>query len=266
MKLIADAGSTKTKWVYVDEEGKTLNEVHTVGINAMQVTEEELKEILSALQFDGVNAIRFYGAGCVGGEVNEKIKKALSRCATCDDIEVHSDIVGAAVGTLGSKRGIVCILGTGSNSALWNGKEVAEKRNAGGYILGDEGSGAVIGRQLMSDYIKGLTPDWLTEILRDEYKLDYATTVQRVYREAMPNRWLASFAKLLGEHMDEPYVKRLIETQFQGFILRNIAQYAEWQEMDCAFVGSIAFYFQGILREVCKEMGVRVRIIKKEPF
>lgn len=265
MELIVDSGSTKAKWVFA-EGGNIVRQVVTAGINATQQSREVMAEVMAEVGIKGVTRIRFYGAGCIGGEVNEVVREELVKASGCRDVSVESDIVGAAVGSLGEARGIVCILGTGANAVLWDGVKVVGRVNAGGYILGDEGSGAVMGRELISDYVKGVTPEWLTEILEEEYGLSYQEVVERVYRQPMANRWLAGFAKLLGQHRDDEYVRELVTGAFRRFMKRNVCRFEGWKEMDCAVVGSIGFYFEEELREVCDELGVRLKMVKREPF
>lgn len=265
MELIVDSGSTKAKWIFTDGEN-VIRQEFTTGINAAQLTREEIRKKIGEIDIRGVQRIRFYGAGCVGGEVNLVVEQELAAASGCSDVCVNSDIVGAAVGTLGTRKGIICILGTGANSALWDGEKIVSKINAGGYILGDEGSGAVMGRQLISDYVKGLTPAWMTDILEEKYGLSYAIVVDKVYRQPMPNRWLAGFAKLLAEHRQDWYVRDLVSSAFRMFIERNVCRYEGWENLECAVVGSIGYYFSIEFREVCSELGVNLQVIKKDPF
>ncbi|MCQ2344931.1 MAG: ATPase [Paludibacteraceae bacterium] len=265
MELTVDSGSTKAKWVFTDG-GEVVRQVFTAGINAAQQSRVVIAEEMAKVGMRGVERIRFYGAGCIGGEVNEVIREELVAASGCSDVSVESDIVGAAVGTLGDRRGIVCILGTGANAVLWDGVKVVGKVNAGGYILGDEGSGAVMGRELISDYVKGLTPGWLTEVLEREYGLSYSVVVEKVYRQPMANRWLAGFAKLLGMYREEEYVRELVEGTFRRFVKRNVCRFEGWQETDCVVVGSVGYYFEKELRKICDELGVRLVMVKKEPI
>lgn len=265
MKLLVDSGSTKARWVFL-AEGSEVRSALTPGINPMHQSMAEIEDIVRTVDFSGVSTVRFYGAGCAEMATNAPLRCLLARYSGTEDVTVESDIVGAAIGTLGSRPGIACILGTGANSVLWDGCRVTAGVNAGGYILGDEGSGAVMGRVLISDFVKGLTPEWLTETLRRDYGLDYFRVISMVYREPLPNRNLARFARLLGDHRDDPYVHDLITDQFRLFFRRNVCQYAGWQHLDVAFVGSIAACFETELRSVGAELGVHFGPIRRTPF
>lgn len=261
MKLLVDSGSTKAKWLYSD--GRALL---TEGINPMHQSEDEIIEIISRVDFTGVDTICFYGAGCAEMQTNEPLVRMLRRASGAARVTVESDIVGAALFTLGPKPGIACILGTGANSVLWDGSRVVGNVHAGGFILGDEGSGARLGRALISDYIKGLTPEWMTDILRREHGLTYYNIIDRVYRQELPNRWLASWALLLGEHRATEYVHELLMRQFDLFLKRNICRYPGWQQAETGFTGSIAYHFEDELREAGAKYDIRFGRILKTPF
>lgn len=270
MILLADSGSTKTKWL-LRERGVDVASMQTQGINPMHQSEEVIRDILEKelrewLGGRKIERVEFYGAGCAEMSSCEALRQMVSHATGCGDVIVASDIVGAAKGLLGSERGIACIIGTGANSVLWDGEKVVSNVHAGGFILGDEGSGAVLGRRLVSDFVKGVAPENFMKILGEEMGLDYFKIVSKVYREPLPNRWLAGFAKLLGEHRDEEYVQRLLREEFGRFFERNVKQYDGWRELPVGFVGSIAFCFERELREVGEQMGIHVGKIMRTPF
>lgn len=266
MILLADSGSTKTKWGYSEDGVAIIRSVETEGINPVLQPRETIERILGEVDFDNVDKVRFYGAGCAECANLQTLVNLLKLHAHTDDVTVQSDIVGAAIALFGTKPGIACILGTGSNSILWDGYNIVRNIHAGGFILGDEGSGSVLGKWLISDFIKGLTPDWLTKILTEDYHLDYFTVIEHVHRQPMPNRWLAQFTRLLGAHRDEEYVHDLLVNEFCRFFERNVLQYQGYENLSVGFIGSIAYVFERELREAANNYKVNVAKIMKTPF
>jgi len=276
MILIADSGSTKTKWGYTNDGVTFVKTIETEGINPVLQPRDTIERILNEVDFNGVESVRFYGAGCAECANLGTLIDLLKRHAATEDVTVQSDIVGAAIALFGEKVGqgicppdpigIACILGTGSNSILWDGREIVKNIHAGGFILGDEGSGSVLGKWLISDFIKGLTPEWMTKILSEEYGLDYFTVIEHVHRQPMPNRWLAQFTKLLGAHRDTEYVHNLLVGEFCRFFERNVMRYEGYCELPVGFIGSIAFVFEDELREAAARYNINVAVIKRTPF
>lgn len=266
MILIADSGSTKTKWGYTFDGATMLKTVETEGINPVLQSRETIDKILGGVDFSNIDKVRFYGAGCAECANLQTLIELLRKHSGSDDVTVQSDIIGAALALFGNKPGIACILGTGSNSILWDGERMVRNIHAGGFILGDEGSGSVLGKWLISDFIKGLTPDWMTRILQQEYGLDYFTVIEHVHRQPMPNRWLARFTMVLGAHRDEVYVHDMLVREFCRFFERNVLQYHGHENLPVGFVGSIAFVFEKELREAAARYNVNVAKIVKTPF
>lgn len=269
MILIADSGSTKTSWCF-SETGKKPEQFNTGGVNPFFRTTEnivtEWKETPLANLSGKVNRIFFYGAGVVNEEKATVIKKALDSIFPNAKKEVHSDLLAAAHATLGNKSGIACILGTGSNSCLYDGKKITAHVSPLGFILGDEGSGAVLGRQLVGDYLKKTMPAELQHLFQQKYPLEYADFLNRVYRQEKPNRFLAGFVSFLSENIQHEYCKNLVENAFDSFIVRNVVQYPGYQNQPLCFVGSVAFYFQKQLKSVLLKRKMVPEIILKEPL
>lgn len=264
--LFADSGSTKTKWMLRGESDSFLE---TEGINPMHQDFAQIEKVLDELEKWLVEVpakVCFYGAGCAEMASCDSLAGQLRRHTHCDVVTVESDIVGAARFLFGDSRGVACILGTGSNSVLWDGAKVVMNVHAGGFILGDEGSGAVFGRRLLSDFVKGLTPEPLDSILRDRYGLDYFNIIERVYRQTLPNRYLASYTRLLGEHRDLPYVHAMLLDEFERFFTRNVMQYPDAKSLPVGFVGSVAYHFEAELCEAACRLGMNVTRIMKTPF
>jgi N-acetylglucosamine kinase-like BadF-type ATPase len=175
-------------------------------------------------------------------------------------------MLGAARGLLGRESGIACILGTGANSGVYDGEDLVKGVYAGGYILGDEGSGGVLGKLLISDWVKKQMPQDIYDALTEEYGLTYLGIVDRVYKQAFPNRWLAQFTKFMSARREHPYIHNLLVEAFKAFFERNIKQYDEWKALEVGFVGSIAFYFNAELREAAEVCGVKLGKVMQNPI
>lgn len=269
MKLIADSGSTKTSWCLAGNSG--LTEIFsTGGMNPFfRNTEDIASEIrMKLLPETGseVNEIYFYGAGIINAEKGNIVKSALQQIYPEAEIEVQSDLLAAARATLGNETGIACILGTGSNSCLYNGKEIIEHVPPLGFILGDEGSGAILGRKIVADFLKGIMPENIAEKFKSSYHLIYADFLDSVYKKEKPNQFLAQFVPFLHENITDKYCVQLVEKSFEEFVLRNISAYSGFRRMPICFVGSVAFYFQEQLKNVLENYHLQIKTVLKEPL
>ena len=270
MNLIADSGSTKTAWC-LSYGNQIVKQFETAGINPFFQTEEEitaqLKEALLPHIVDTeVENIYFYGAGCADPMKNKALEVLLIDVVGAKKVFVASDMLGAARGLLGNERGIACILGTGANSGVYDGENLVKGVYAGGYILGDEGSGGVLGKLLISDWVKKQMPQDVYDALTEEYGLTYLAIVDRVYKQPFPNRWLAQFTKFMLVHRNNAYIHDLLVEAFRAFFNRNIKQYDEWQTLEVGFVGSIAFYFNAELKEAAEICGIKLGKIMQNPI
>jgi glucosamine kinase len=268
MILIADSGSTKTAWIYTD--GTTQETYITGGANPFfRSTADMIAEwnasSLSLLR-DKVSHVYFYAAGVVNEEKAQVIEKALLVLFPGAAASVQSDLLAAAHATLGNSSGIACILGTGSNSCLYNGREITAQVPPLGFILGDEGSGAVLGRLLVGDYLKKTLPAELSRLFKDKYPYEYGEILNRVYRQEKPNMFLASLVPFLKENIEHTYCSDLVKNAFDLFITRNVAQYDGYKEQDICFAGSVAYYFQEQLKWVFSQRNLRLGEIVKEPL
>ena len=269
--LLADAGSTKTDWLLRDSHGRSLR-FHTDGMNPSLLTEDEIRHILSTqllpqVEGCGLDVVEFYGAGC-RGEAAVRMKSLLCETVGTDNVTVESDILGAARMLCGSTAGIVCILGTGANSCLYDGQKIARQTPALGFILGDEGSGAVLGRRLLSDVFKRQLPDDLLEAFHAEYPLTMDELIHRVYRTAAPNQYLASFTPFLSKNLHRPEIQEIIHGEFHRFIRRNVLAYLPFAEASTPlhFVGSIASVFQELLSEVVAQYHLTLGMVVRKPI
>jgi N-acetylglucosamine kinase-like BadF-type ATPase len=269
MKLIADSGSTKTAWKLISTSGQ-VDDIKTAGINPFFRTEEdifqELSEKLLPETGHDVQEIYFYGAGIVNAEKGDIIRHALLRMypqATC---EAHSDVLGAARALFGDEAGIACILGTGSNTCLYDGKRIAMGISPLGFILGDEGSGAVMGRKLLGDYFKEVMPLRLREEFAKRYELTRDEALNRVYRTEKPNQFLAQFVPFLSEHRNSVYCQEFVQQNFMEFFERNVVKLPSFSHYKIGFVGSVAFHFSEILSNTASYFGYENITILKDPI
>ena len=271
----------------------------TEGLNPFHRSEEDIRRVLNDvllpqmgkyLWVGRLEAIEFYGAGCtpeksvVVKNILADVFDKMSRADALNDgmmVTVQSDMVGAAKAVLGRAQGVVCILGTGSASCLWDGEKIVKQVPSLGYILGDEGSGAVLGRTLVGDVLKGLMgeglktrfAEWVfnndemsaTASLNDVMMQLQAHIIEKVYRQPMANRYLASLSRFCADNRGDAAIEALLRRHFGAFRDRVIAQYEE-KEMPIAFVGSIAWYYLDVLEAVLNEGGYRVGTIVKEPI
>ena len=268
MILIADSGSTKTDWCLVDN-GVLVKQIFTKGTNPFFQTEDEIsaevsENLLPYLDTAKVDAVWFYGAGCAFPEKNEIVRAAIARHLDVP-IEVGSDLLGAARGLCGRQPGIACILGTGSNSCFYDGKEIVSNVSPLGFILGDEGSGAVLGKMLVGDVLKNQLPAALKEEFLARYELTPAIILERVYKKPFPNRFLASLSPFLVEHLDVPEIHTLVLNGFKAFFDRNVKQY-DYKQYPVHLIGSLAYYYRSVLQEAAEQTGVRLGTIKKSPM
>lgn len=264
MVLIADSGSTKCTWIASD--GARTTNVRTRGINAVQHSAEQIREALAELPpCDGVTSVKFYGAGCgeTFPEASEKLRRELEAHFGTTDITVESDLLGAARALWGHGEGIACILGTGSNSCYYDGVRIVRNTPPLGWVLGDEGSGTYIGRQLVGNLLKGLCDESLRQLFFEEERLDYDEIIRRVYREGMANRFLASFTRFVARHIDRPELDELVCEAFRAFVRRNLAHYPADAEVSA--LGGVACHFERQLRHVLATEGMRAGRIVETP-
>ncbi len=270
MLLIADSGSTKTDWCLCNQ-GAVLQNIQTQGINPYHQTEEAIEEVLREEllpQFEAQSSqlhITFYGSGCANETACNRIKEALFKVLGTKDVTIHSDLLGAARALCGHEEGIACVLGTGSNSCLYNGKEITANIPPLGYILGDEGSSAVLGRRLVGDCLKNQLPEPLRDEFLAEYNLTQEIILEKVYRQPLANRFLASLTPFLSKHREVSEVHKLLVESFTDFFVRNVKQYRRpW--LPIHFVGSIANAFPAELKEAAESLGMELGTILQSPM
>ena len=272
MILIADSGSTKTDWSLVDELSVRL-QFSTQGLNPFHQTEEQIVSVLdyavnqtrSLCSKDDELSVYFYGAGCTPDKCVIIEGCFRSVCDENTDIHVYSDMLGAARSLCGHSAGIACILGTGSNSCLYDGRDVTANVSPLGYILGDEGSAAYIGKRLVADVLKCQLPPSVCNMFFAEVNLTAADIVNKVYRESLPNRFLGQLSQFCQRHLDVPEISEFITDCFREFFRRNILNYGH-PEMSVHFIGSIAWVYSRQLCDAAVSMGLKVGNICRTPM
>lgn len=270
MILIADSGSTKTDWCLV-EHGEVLQQIFTKGTNPFFQSEEEISNEIAAnllpqLKTPEVDAVYFYGAGCAFPDKIETVRRAILRhLQVKGEVEVSTDMLAAARGLCGHRAGIACIMGTGSNSCYYDGEKIVQNVSPLGFILGDEGSGACLGKLLVGDILKNQMTPKLKEKFLSQFNLTPADIIDRVYRKPFPNRFLASLSPFLAQNLNEPCIHSLVLNSFKSFLKRNVMQY-DYQNHEVHFIGSVAYYYKDVLAQATDEMGIRLGTILKSPM
>lgn len=270
MILIADSGSTKTDWRLLSPNG-SIAQAKTIGFNPFYQDTENIfstlqGSLLPQLAGQQPRQIYFYGAGCGDESRRQVVSDALLQAFPESDVTVQHDLLAAARALCGHEPGIACILGTGSNSCLFDGKQITQNIPPLGFILGDEGSGAYLGRKLISAYLRQELPQDLQEAFYKKYQVTKEAIQNRVYSQPFPNRYLASFAKFLFDRRRHPAIFALIYQSFTDFFDKCVSRYPNHTELPIHFVGSIAFYFGDILRQIAREHSIRVQHILETPI
>lgn len=276
--LIVDSGSTKTSWCFAflpdTKSADGARTVTTEGLNPAVMPAEEVEEKVSkalnhclqslSISAADVDNVFFYGAGCIA-ERTGVVSESISSILVDAKIYVADDLLGAARALCGHKAGIACILGTGSNSCLYDGKNIVAHTPALGYVLGDEGSGAVLGRKFLNAVLKQTLPENIRKRFLQESGLDMAEVINRVYRSPAPNRFLASMSKYIHGYLDEKEVRNIVIDNFEDFIRNNILAYGD-KFRTINVVGSIAYHYKEQLTEAASRNGFQIGKILKSPI
>lgn len=269
MILIADSGSTKTDWCVADDRGMLWRH-STQGINPIVQGADVAERVLMSelvpemAHASDITDIYFYGAGCrddMIGVVERLLHKVFPVAVT---ICVHSDLLAAARALCGKDEGIACILGTGANSCLYDGERITANTPALGYILGDEGSGAVLGKLFVNALFKGRLSENVRKAFEAETHLTMSDIINKVYRMPMPNRFLASLSLFISRHLDEPDLHRLVVDNFRSFLVRNVRPYNR-PDLPVNAIGSMAYHYRECLEEAARAEGMRIGTVMKSP-
>lgn len=269
MILIADSGGSKIDWRLLQKDG-TIDQASAPGFNPYYQPIDDLKktvqEVLVPRIKEKVEKIFFYGAG-VSSEKNQvTIQEALKIYFPDANIEIGWDLLAAARALCGSEPGIACIMGTGSNSCLYDGEKITDIVANLGWVLADEGSGAYIGKRFIKDYLRHDMPEPLRKQFYERYPLHREEILERVYQHEKPSAFLASFTRFIFQHLKEPYCYQLIYSSFAEFYEGVVMKYPNYKNLPVHFTGSIAFYFSDVLRQVASDKGIRVQHILEGPI
>lgn len=271
MILIADCGSTKIDWCILNGN-KLEKQFFSTGVNALltpadQIRATFVKELAPEIEGYEIKEVFYYGAGCLSQETCDNVRRAVKACAPmADRIEVNTDLLAAARALCGDRPGIACIMGTGSNSCRYDGNEITDNVSPLGYILGDEGSGAVLGKLLVGDVLKKQIPEPLCEKFLKQFDLDRMKIIENVYKRPAANRFLASLSPFLIQNIEEPSIHRLVLNAFKAFFVRNIENYDGYKDVPVGFVGSVAYYYKDVLAEAAKALDIQLGTIIKSPM
>jgi glucosamine kinase len=272
MILIADSGSTKTEWVLLD--GKTIiTQVNTAGVNPYFLSAEQIRTIFTTELIPGLNtdpakisAIHYYGAGCSSAEKCAEVEHPLAGIFTNATIEVTHDLLGAARAACGHQQGIAAILGTGSNSCLFDGHQIIANQPSLGFIMGDEGSGGYIGKELLKQFLYGELPAELHLLFDQRYSLTKEAILHRIYKEPMPNTYAASFTQFVAEHIQTIHMQQLVMDAFDVFFKRHLSSYPQFAQYPISVVGSIGFVFEQQLRKVASHHQTSIHQLIQKPM
>lgn len=269
MKIIAESGATKTDWRLITDDGQ-VRSASGPGLNPSVLDSEQMGRIVGAVipqlnpEGKSVEEIFFYGAGLVSEAAASPLLEAFGMWCPFARVEFHTDMLAAARALFGNGSGVVAIMGTGSNSCLYQNGEIVRNIRPGGFILGDEGSGAALGKAFIADYIKDMLPEKLGKEFEQEYGLDYQTIVRKVYREPAPSAFLASFAPFLVGRMQDEYVSGLIEKCLEEFVTRSLARYGACRQV--GVVGSFGCACEEYLRRIGERQGLEFTVFLKSPI
>lgn len=269
MILLADGGSTKVDWCLIDN-GKLVKQIFTKGANPFFRTREDISEelksaLFSQLEAYTIDSVHFFGAGCAFPEKNEIIRSAIADSLPLVTIEVGSDLLAAARGLCGKNAGIACIIGTGSNSCYYNGADIVENVAPLGYVLGDEGSGAVLGKLFIGACLKNQLSKGIKEKFLSEYNITQAEILEKVYKQSLANRFLATFSPFLLKNIDNTTIYNIVYHAFKDFFVKNVMQY-DYRNNKVNLTGSVAYHYQGVLRKVAADLGIEIDQVTASPM
>ncbi len=271
MIIIADGGSTKTNWCLVTEEGKKVY-FNTEGYNPyFSGTEYIIQSLNESLPTDlnkeVITEVNYYGAGCSTPDMRKVVEEAMKVVFSKAKIYIGHDLLAAARALLGNNEGFAAILGTGTNTCIYDGKDITHNIDSGAYILGDEGSGCYIGKKLLTDYLRGYMPEPVRKLFWDTYKLTPDDINEQVYTQPRANRFCASFSKFVYDNnVHIEYSRNLVRTSFEDFFRNLVTHYPDYQKYSFNCIGSVGYNFRNVLEELVVENGMVVGNIIRSPI
>ncbi len=258
--IIADSGATKTEWcIWKDGESRI---IATEGLNPYYHTSESIRnvireDLISKLDEEDIEEVFFYGAGCDSDEKIQVVKEALTSFFGDADIEVYHDLLGAARACFLDKPGIACILGTGSNSCLYDGEKIIEHIPSLAFILGDEGSAGYFGKKIINSYFRFELPPELEKSFEENYNTSLEYITQGVYDGTQKSRFIASYGAFLGEHSDHPFIQDMLREGFENFITRILMNYTNARDYEVRFIGSVGHAYKDLISEILESHGMK---------
>ncbi len=271
MIIIADGGSTKTNWCLVTEEGKKVY-FNTEGYNpyfssTAYIVQSLMENLPSDLEKNKITEVNYYGAGCSTEEMRQIVAEAMKAVFTKSKVYVGHDLLAAARALLGTSEGFAAILGTGTNTCIYNGRDVVHNIDSGAYILGDEGSGCYIGKKLLIDYLRGYMPEPVRKLFWETFKLTPDDINEQVYTQPRANRFCASFSKFVYDNnVHIEYSRNLVRTSFEDFFRNLVVHYPNYQKYTFNCIGSVGYNFRNVLEEIVTENGMVVGNIIRSPI
>ncbi len=270
MILIADAGATKISWVVISE-GKASRPVETAGFNPYTMEPRILldaaeKDLVPFINPGYITEVFYYGAGCSTQFKCNIVEDVLKDVFEKADFEIHHDLLGAARALFGRNEGIACILGTGSNSCLYDGKNIKENVTSLGYFFGDEGSGAYLGKLFLTEYLRGRMPENIRQAFDKRFGYSVENILDAVYNKPYPNRFLSSFAEYIGGFKEDEFIKGLVKKNFRDFFREQVTQYTGFEKQPIGVIGSVGHHFRDIFIETAGEFKLKVNKIIQSPI
>jgi N-acetylglucosamine kinase-like BadF-type ATPase len=269
MIIVADSGGSKIEWRLLKKDG-SIGQAYSPGFNPYYQPLEHLHTIVAEHLVpkvdEGVDKIFYYGTGVSSEKNVEIIKNAFAKYWPQAYIEIGWDLLAAARALCGREKGIACILGTGSNSCLYDGEKIIDNVANLGWILADEGSGTYIGKKFIFDYFRFEMPEKLAAKFQERFTFSREEVLEKVYKGEKPGAFLASFSKFIFQHLDEPYCYKLVYNSIADFYQNNVMKYEDYKNTKVHFVGSIGFYYSDIVRQVANDKGITVKNILEGPI
>lgn len=269
MIIVADSGGSKIDWRFLKSD-RTIAQANSPGFNPYYQPIDHLKNIIKESLLrqisEPVTKIFYYGTGVSSEKNQHLVQAAFAEHFGEAKIEIGWDLLAAARALCGQESGIACILGTGSNSCLYDGKEIVDNVANLGWILADEGSGSFLGKRLVFDYFRNNMPETLATQFHARFPWTREEVLEKVYQQEKPSAFLASFAKFIFQHLKEPYCYKLVYNSFSDFYENNVMRYSDYKKLKVHFTGSIAFYFSDVLRQVANDKGITVKNILEGPI
>jgi N-acetylglucosamine kinase-like BadF-type ATPase len=267
--LIADSGATKAEWVLL--QGGKKKTFFTQGISPYFLSTEQIADLLTAelmgkLKGADVSAIYYYGTGCANPDNARSVKAALKKVFPGAKSDVQTDLMAAARAVCGKEKGVACIMGTGSNSCYYNGKKVVKNSPGLGYVLGDEGSGAYLGKKVIQYYLYNTFDDDLRSRFDAKFVTNSVEILEAVYKKPLPNRYLATFTMFLAENRGHYMIENIIEDGLNDFFFQHLCKYGEVWKLPVHFVGSVAHGFKDVIADLCHSYEFELGTILKNPM